>query len=232
MLPLVGSTIVPPGFSFPSCSAASIIASPIRSLTLPPGFMNSSLASSVGSRSAPTRWSRTSGVLPTRSRMVGYSLGTYVAYSLVAEVPLAGEDHRRAGLLDRLDHLVVALRAARLDDRGDAGVERELRARPRTGRTRRTRARRRSGCGRARAPCRARSSPSRRGSAGRLRSRSSGGPWRARSRSRTRASPRARRRAGRPRSSRPARGSWGPPSARGRPARRRCPGRACRRARA
>ena len=48
MLPDVGSTIVPPGRSFPSRSAASIIASPIRSLFDPPGFRNSSFASSVG----------------------------------------------------------------------------------------------------------------------------------------------------------------------------------------
>ena len=44
VLPEVGSTIVPPGFSFPSRSAASIIARPIRSLTEPPGFRYSSFA--------------------------------------------------------------------------------------------------------------------------------------------------------------------------------------------
>ena len=38
MLPDVGSTIVPPGFSRPSRSAASIIAIATRSFTLPPGF--------------------------------------------------------------------------------------------------------------------------------------------------------------------------------------------------
>ena len=48
MLPEVGSTIVPPGLSFPSRSAASIIASPIRSFTEPPGFRYSSFASSCG----------------------------------------------------------------------------------------------------------------------------------------------------------------------------------------
>ena len=40
-----------PGRSFPSRSAASIIASPIRSLFEPPGFRNSSFASSVGGTS-------------------------------------------------------------------------------------------------------------------------------------------------------------------------------------
>ena len=44
VLPLVGSTIVPPGLSCPDASPASIIATPMRSLTLLSGFMNSSLA--------------------------------------------------------------------------------------------------------------------------------------------------------------------------------------------
>ncbi len=38
VLPLVASTIVPPGRIFPSRSAASIIEIPIRSFTEPPGF--------------------------------------------------------------------------------------------------------------------------------------------------------------------------------------------------
>ena len=76
MFPLVGSTIVPPGRSFPSRSAASIMRIPMRSFTLPPGFMYSSLASSVAPSSRPTRWRRTSGVFPTRSRTVGYSGAT------------------------------------------------------------------------------------------------------------------------------------------------------------
>ena len=73
MLPEVGSTIVPPGLSFPSRSAASIIASPIRSLFDPPGFMYSSFASRVAGTSCEIRGSRTIGVFPTRSRTVGYS---------------------------------------------------------------------------------------------------------------------------------------------------------------
>ena len=36
--------------------------------------------------------------------------------TLMAEVPAAGEDHRRAGLLDRGDHFLVAFRAAGLDE--------------------------------------------------------------------------------------------------------------------
>ena len=39
MLPDVGSTIVPPGCSRPSRSAASTIAIATRSFTLPPGFV-------------------------------------------------------------------------------------------------------------------------------------------------------------------------------------------------
>jgi hypothetical protein len=47
VLPDVGSTIVPPGRSRPSCSAWVIIASAGRSLTLPPGLSISSLAAMV-----------------------------------------------------------------------------------------------------------------------------------------------------------------------------------------
>ena len=66
VLPEVGSTIVPPGFSVPEASRASIMATPMRSLTLAIGLKNSSLPSSV----APTpsafasRSMRTSGVSP------------------------------------------------------------------------------------------------------------------------------------------------------------------------
>jgi hypothetical protein len=38
VLPLVGSTIVPPGLSWPEASAASIIAKAMRSLIDAPGF--------------------------------------------------------------------------------------------------------------------------------------------------------------------------------------------------
>ena len=56
MLPEVGSTIVPPGFSRPSCSAASIMATAGRSLTLPPGLSISSLATTVQDRPSVTRF--------------------------------------------------------------------------------------------------------------------------------------------------------------------------------
>ena len=72
MLPEVGSTIVPPGLSSPSRSAASIIASPMRSFTEPPGFRYSSFARIVPGTSREIRSSRTIGVDPTRSRTLGY----------------------------------------------------------------------------------------------------------------------------------------------------------------
>ncbi len=68
VLPEVGSTMVPPGFSAPERSPASISAGPIRSLTLPPGLKDSSLAASVAPR-GENRASLTRGVLPSVSRM-------------------------------------------------------------------------------------------------------------------------------------------------------------------
>src|SRR3954451_4428711 len=76
VLPEVGSTIVPPGRSFPSRSAASIIGSPIRSFTEPPGFRYSSFARIAAPPGGESFWSRTMGVAPTSSRMVGNSLAT------------------------------------------------------------------------------------------------------------------------------------------------------------
>jgi len=70
VLPLVGSTIVPPGCSCPDSSAASIIRVAMRSFTEPPGLRYSTFASTSGA-SGP-RWAvserrRTRGVLPMRS---------------------------------------------------------------------------------------------------------------------------------------------------------------------
>jgi hypothetical protein len=48
VLPLVGSTIVPPGFSLPSRSAASTRAIAARSLIEPPGLSASIFATSCG----------------------------------------------------------------------------------------------------------------------------------------------------------------------------------------
>jgi len=48
VLPEVGSMIVPPAFSRPSCSAASIRRIATRSLIEPPGLNSSSLATICG----------------------------------------------------------------------------------------------------------------------------------------------------------------------------------------
>src|SRR3954453_4634447 len=70
VLPLVASTIVVrPGSMIPSASAASIIATPIRSLTDPPGLNISSLANSWAPSGA-MRVSCTIGVAPTWSAML------------------------------------------------------------------------------------------------------------------------------------------------------------------
>ena len=67
MLPLVGSTIVPPGTSAPDASAASIMRSAMRSFTEPPGFRYSTLASTSHRAPSVTWCSRTSGVSPISS---------------------------------------------------------------------------------------------------------------------------------------------------------------------
>ena len=76
VLPLVASTtVVRPGSILPSASAASIMATPMRSLTLPPGLNDSSLANSstpLSAAAVPSSiWgSPTSGVEPTSSEML------------------------------------------------------------------------------------------------------------------------------------------------------------------
>ncbi len=70
VFPLVGSMIVPPGFSVPFASASSIIFSPIRSLTLPPGFIISSLARTRPFTPSMIFGNWTSGVFPIVSRML------------------------------------------------------------------------------------------------------------------------------------------------------------------
>ena len=69
VLPLVASTIVlRPGSMRPCASAASIIATPMRSFTLPPGLYASSLPNSR-TPSGARRVSSTMGVRPTWSAM-------------------------------------------------------------------------------------------------------------------------------------------------------------------
>ena len=64
MLPLVPSTMVPPGFSSPARSAASMIGMPMRSLTDPPGLKNSALPYTGVTIPRVTRLRRMSGVQP------------------------------------------------------------------------------------------------------------------------------------------------------------------------
>jgi len=68
VLPEVASTINPPGLSRPSRSAASIIATPMRSFTEPPGLKNSALAYTGVRMPCVTAFSRTRGVQPIVSR--------------------------------------------------------------------------------------------------------------------------------------------------------------------
>ncbi len=76
VLPLVGSIRTVSGLICPACSSASIIATPIRSLTEAMGLKNSSLASTVafGFISADNRGSPTSGVSPIVSRIEANTL--------------------------------------------------------------------------------------------------------------------------------------------------------------
>src|SRR5688572_19055681 len=68
VLPEVDSTITfLPGSISPSASAASIMAKPIRSLTLPAGLYASSFPINSAPQLGATRVSRTIGVLPTRA---------------------------------------------------------------------------------------------------------------------------------------------------------------------
>src|SRR5207302_1688356 len=71
VLPAVASTMVPPAASAPRASASSTMARAMRSLTLPPGFKCSHLASSGTGSPAPTRASSTSGVSPIASSTDG-----------------------------------------------------------------------------------------------------------------------------------------------------------------
>src|SRR5713226_9334180 len=87
VLPEVGSTIVPPAFSMPARSAASIIRKPMRSLTLPPGFSISSLARMVGLTPRVTLCRRTSGVSPTASRNVSMARILTAPFDVRGRVP-------------------------------------------------------------------------------------------------------------------------------------------------
>ena len=71
VLPEVGSTSVPPGFSFPVASSCRIMFRPIRSFTLASGLKNSHLKRRVAFTPSDSAnfGAATSGVAPTVSRM-------------------------------------------------------------------------------------------------------------------------------------------------------------------
>ena len=70
VFPEVGSTIVPPSRRRPRASASSIMDRAMRSLTLPPGFRNSSFAK-IRAAPAENRESSAWGVDPIASRRSG-----------------------------------------------------------------------------------------------------------------------------------------------------------------
>src|SRR5713101_866863 len=82
VLPLVGSTTVAPRLSAPRRSASSIMATAIRSLTLPPGFSDSILARTAAPSLLGSRLSFTSGVPPTTSSTEAAIFGRPVAAGL------------------------------------------------------------------------------------------------------------------------------------------------------
>ena len=71
VLPAVPSTTTPPGLSAPRATASRMMASAARSLTEPPGFMNSALPRIVQPVASEAALSLISGVLPIASTMVG-----------------------------------------------------------------------------------------------------------------------------------------------------------------
>src|SRR5262245_29653533 len=106
VLPLVGSTMIDlPGVMRPSRSASSIIASAMRSLTLPPGFCCSHLAHTVAISGEARLRRRTSGVPPMSCRTfsvtsatIGYCTPRVIRsneiHRLLAVAPLAEVTHR------------------------------------------------------------------------------------------------------------------------------------------
>src|SRR5213594_1345856 len=131
VLPLVGSTSVPPGFSAPPRSASSTMATAMRSLTLPPGFNDSTFAITVAPPGCGRRLRRTMGVCPMSSRTLaaiggrptagassdvvhrtGGALALAHAFSQLAEREPV--DHARHGLGDLVPqlHQVLTITAA------------------------------------------------------------------------------------------------------------------------
>src|SRR4051794_35739185 len=97
VLPEVGSTIVAPSLSRPRCSASSIIARAMRSLTLPAGLCDSSLATISAAPSGTRRRRATIGVLPTSSRALEAMPGCRCCCAVIMVAPLNGVSRGRPG---------------------------------------------------------------------------------------------------------------------------------------
>ena len=95
MLPLVGSTIVPPGFNSPSRSAASMMRVAMRSFDDPPGFRYSTFASTVALIPSVTLLRRRRGVSPIRSVIAA-------AYFMHTSLPAARMHAARPSVCQRL----------------------------------------------------------------------------------------------------------------------------------
>src|SRR5688572_26270763 len=101
VLPVVGSTMVPPGLRAPLRSAASTIATPMRSFTLPPGLRDSTFASTAAPPARGSRRSRTRGVPPMRSSTESAILPFFMSASDMVH------GLRRAAALERPRHEVA-----------------------------------------------------------------------------------------------------------------------------
>src|SRR5262245_8957138 len=122
VLPAVPSTTVPPGFSVPAFSAASMMPRAARSFTDPPGFMNSALPRISQPVSALSLLRRISGVLPTepeKPRVV----------AVVIRSPCRSESARSyrlrcrsPGRLDGAQHLAASHRGHFADDEQSRGL--------------------------------------------------------------------------------------------------------------
>src|ERR1700730_14296091 len=135
VLPLVGSTSVAPAASTPRRSASSTIASAIRSLTLPPGFSDSILASTVAPPARGRRLSRTRGVAPISSRTEPASRGRAgaVAFLVVmgkscGEARVSGEEssdvvHGAGRAAPLVGAPAQVLERGTIDHRGHRGVD-------------------------------------------------------------------------------------------------------------
>src|SRR3990172_3405144 len=117
VLPLVGSTMVSPGLIRPSRSAASIMLRAIRSLMLPAGLCDSTLATTSAAPSWTTRLSRTMGVPPIRSSTVSAICPSLFIPSLSDDVAGASRADRAVPLRQVGDCCVLQHAQDRLPDR-------------------------------------------------------------------------------------------------------------------